>query len=110
MKKTLVEIPMPAAMPCKTPINSSGENLPQYWENARTKYACVVDADEKHETKARRSWTQNLIRITLPEKGILSQLCWKKKPPNGYVWSGGILTRKTAYNPGQIQRNHQECS
>ena len=26
-----LEIPMPAAMPCKTPTNDRGENLPQYW-------------------------------------------------------------------------------
>ena len=26
-----LEIPMPAAMLCKTPVNCRGENLPQYW-------------------------------------------------------------------------------
>ena len=33
-----LEVPMPAAMPCKTPVNCSGDT--------RTKYACIVDADE----------------------------------------------------------------
>ena len=27
-----LEVPMPAAMPCKIPIKSSGRNPPQYWE------------------------------------------------------------------------------
>ena len=27
-----LEIPIPAAMPCKTPINSGGRNLLRYWE------------------------------------------------------------------------------
>ena len=27
-----LEIPMPAAMPCKTPVNCRGRNLPQFWE------------------------------------------------------------------------------
>ena len=27
-----LEVPMPAAMPCKIPIKSSGKNPPQYWE------------------------------------------------------------------------------
>ena len=38
-----LEIPMPATMPCKTPINSSGET---YRGIGKTKYACVVEADE----------------------------------------------------------------
>ena len=49
-----LEVPMPAAMPCKIPIKSSGENHRNIGK-CKTKYACVVDADE---TKARRSSTQ----------------------------------------------------
>ena len=36
---------MPAAMPCKIPIESSGENHPNIGRR-KTKYACVVDSDE----------------------------------------------------------------
>ena len=40
-----MEVPMPAAMPCKIPINSSGETHRNIGKR-KTKYACVVDADE----------------------------------------------------------------
>ena len=40
-----LEIPMPAAMPCKTTTNSSGETYRNIGKR-KTKYACVVDADE----------------------------------------------------------------
>ena len=40
-----LEVPMPAAMPCKIPIKSSGETHRNIGKR-RTKYACVVDADE----------------------------------------------------------------
>ena len=30
-----LEVQMPAAMPCKIPMKSSGENPPQYWGNGR---------------------------------------------------------------------------
>ena len=36
---------MPAAMPCTTPINSSGEPCRGIGKS-KTKYACVVEADE----------------------------------------------------------------
>ena len=36
------EIPMPAAMPCKTPMNSSGE----FYRGIGRKYGCIVEADE----------------------------------------------------------------
>ena len=36
---------MPAAMPCKTPVNCSGETCRSIGEH-KTKYACIVDADE----------------------------------------------------------------
>ena len=52
-----LEVPMPAAMPCKIPIKSSGETHRSIGKR-KTEYACVVDADEKHKTKARRSSTQ----------------------------------------------------
>ena len=40
-----LEVAMPAAMPCKIPIKSSGETHRNFGKR-KTKYACVVDADE----------------------------------------------------------------
>ena len=40
-----LEIPMPAAMPCKIPIQNSLETHRNIGEN-KTKHACIVDADE----------------------------------------------------------------
>ena len=40
-----LEVPMPAAMPCKIPIKSSGARHHTIGKR-KTKYACVVDADE----------------------------------------------------------------
>ena len=39
------EIPMPAAMPCKTPMNSGGETCCGIGKS-KTKHACTVEADE----------------------------------------------------------------
>ena len=43
--RTKSQFPMPAAMPCKIPIKSSGETHRSIGKR-NTKYACVVDADE----------------------------------------------------------------
>ena len=40
-----LEVPMPAAMPCKIHMKSSGETHRNIGKR-KTKYACVVDADE----------------------------------------------------------------
>ena len=40
-----LEIPMPAAMPCKTPVKCRGESCRSIGNN-KTKYACIVDTDE----------------------------------------------------------------
>ena len=40
-----LEIPMPAAMSCKTPINGCGETCRNIGKH-QTKYACIVEADE----------------------------------------------------------------
>ena len=40
-----LEVPMPAAMPCKIPIKNSGEPHRNI-VTRKTKYACIVDADE----------------------------------------------------------------
>ena len=40
-----LEITMPAAMPCKAPVNCRGETCRNFGKH-KTKYACIVDADE----------------------------------------------------------------
>ena len=40
-----LEIPMPAAMPCKTPVNCRGETCRSVGKS-KTKYACIVDGAE----------------------------------------------------------------
>ena len=40
-----LEVPMPAAMPCKISIKSSGETHRNIGKR-KTKFACVVDVDE----------------------------------------------------------------
>ena len=40
-----MEIPTPAAMPCKTPVNCRWEIFRNIGKH-KTKYACIVDADE----------------------------------------------------------------
>ena len=40
-----LEIPMPAVMPCKTPVNCLGETC-RSMEKHKTKCAFIVDADE----------------------------------------------------------------
>ena len=40
-----MEVPMPAAMPCKIPLKNSGETHRNIGKR-KTKYACVVDVDE----------------------------------------------------------------
>ena len=45
-----LEVPMPAAMPCKIPIKSSGETH-RFLVKRKTEYACVVDVDESTRPK-----------------------------------------------------------
>ena len=40
-----LEVPMPAAMPCKIPMMNSGEAYRNIGKR-KTRYACIVDADE----------------------------------------------------------------
>ena len=61
------EVPMPAAMPCKIPTKSSGETHRSIGKR-KTKYACVVDADETRD----QGWKEldtNLIKIISLQKG-----------------------------------------
>ena len=43
-------IPMPTAMPCKTPANCREETC-RNLEKHKTKHACIVDADESMRTR-----------------------------------------------------------
>ena len=43
--RTKLEVPMPAAMPCRIPTKSSGKTHRNIGKR-KTKYACFVDADE----------------------------------------------------------------
>ena len=56
-----LEVPMPAAMPGKMPIKSSGKTHRNNWKR-KTKCVCVCCCRRKHETKARRSWTRTSSR------------------------------------------------
>ena len=66
-----LEVPMPAAMPCKIPIKNSGEKPSQYWET-QDKIRLFCWCWRKHETKARRSSTQTSSRSYHCKKGWIS--------------------------------------
>ena len=51
-----LEVPMPAAMPCKITIKGSGETHRNI-ANRKTKNRLCFRCQRMHETKARRSWT-----------------------------------------------------
>ena len=61
-----LEIPMPAAMPCKRPINSGGEIYCGI-AKSKTKHASIVEADES--TKIRLEGApEGIMRIILQRK------------------------------------------
>ena len=43
---------MPAAMPCKTPMNSGGETHCGFGRS-KTKHACIVEADESTRIRSK---------------------------------------------------------
>ena len=49
-----LEVPMPAAMPCKIPMKSSGETHRNIGKR-KTKCACVIDADESTRSRVYHS-------------------------------------------------------
>ena len=79
--RRMLEIPMPAAMPCKTSLcRSSRETCSTIGEH-KTKYACIVEADESHENQNGSFWryhedhiagkgTNSLSRYNLVHKFI----------------------------------------
>ena len=62
-----LEVPMPAATPCKIQIKSFGKTHRSIGKRM-TKYACVVDANDK----ARRSSTHKHCQDHITEKGMNS--------------------------------------
>ena len=76
-----LEVPMPAAMPCKIPIKSSGETHRSIGKR-KTKYACAVDADEStrprlegaghkpHQDHITAKGTKSMTRYSLAHKFI----------------------------------------
>ena len=63
-----LEVPMPAAMPCKKPIKSSGETHRSIWKT-QDKICLCCWCRRKHETKDRRSSTQTSPRSYHWKKG-----------------------------------------
>ena len=57
-----LEIPMPAVMLCKTPMNGRGETCRSIGKR-KTKYACVVEADESMET-VKIFWGRQRLRTS----------------------------------------------
>ena len=49
-----LKVPMPAAMPCKIPIKSSVKTYRNIGKR-KTKYACVVDADDSTRPRPKRA-------------------------------------------------------
>ena len=66
-----LEIPMPAAMPCKTPVNCRGETCSSIGKR-ETKFACFVDSDEsvRHEDHIAAKGINSLSHCNLVHKFI----------------------------------------
>ena len=62
-----LEIPMPAAMPCRTPIIKSNRKTCSNIGKHRTKYACVVEADESMRLRW-KEFSTGITKITLQQK------------------------------------------
>ena len=61
---------MPAAMPCKTPVNCRGETCSSIGKR-KTKYACIVDADESMRMRL-ECVPQKYHEDHIPAKGVNS--------------------------------------
>ena len=62
-----LEVPIPAAMPCKTPVNSPRETCRSIGKR-KTKCACIVDADESMRIRMEIA-VHNITKITSLQKG-----------------------------------------
>ena len=65
-----LEVPMPAAMPCKIQLKSSGETHRNIGKR-KTKYACIVDADESTRPRLEGAG-HKLHQDHIIEKGVNS--------------------------------------
>ena len=65
-----LEVPMPAAMPCKIPMKSSGEAHRSIGKR-KTNYACIVDADESTKPRLEGAVHQH-HQDHITEKGMNS--------------------------------------
>ena len=110
------EVPMPAAMPCKIPTKSSGEARRNIGKR-KTKYACVVDADESTRPKARRSSTQTSPRSCRWKRDEFSeslQSCSQihsdasSNEHSGCKGSSGKIMGKTGENSGMAADESQK--
>ena len=104
---------MPAAMPCKTPVNCRGETL----GNARPKYACIVGADESmrirlegipqryHEDHIAAKGMNSLSNYTLVQKfSSMPQALIN----NGCKGSSGKIMGKLEKNTGMAADESQK--
>ena len=60
------EIPIPAAMPCKIPINSGGETFCGIGKS-KTKKACIFEADESMKMRMEGSQNKTMKRYEFIE-------------------------------------------
>ena len=61
-----LEIPMPAAMPCKTPLCRSSRETCRA-TGGHTKYACIIEVDESVRIRMKEIFT-GIMMIILQEK------------------------------------------
>ena len=67
-----LDIPMPAAMTCKIPKKSTGETHRNIGKR-KTKYACIVDADESMRPRLEGAG-HTLHQDNITEKGMNSRI------------------------------------
>ena len=104
-----LEVPMTAAMPCKILIKSSGETHRNIWKR-KTKYACVVDADDStrprpqgaghkpHQDHITAQGMHSMTHYSLVYKFIPMPQAVKKKQMQRQQWTKN--REKMGENPG----------
>ena len=110
-----LEAPMPAAMPCKVPMKSSGETHRNIGKR-KTKHACVVDANEStrprlkgvghtfHQDPITAKVMNSLTHYSLVHKFIPMPQALKNFRCKG---SSGEMMAKTGENPGMAADESQ---
>ena len=111
-----LEVPMPAAMPCKIPIKSSGETHRNVGER-KTKYSCIVDADEStrprlkgaghqpHQDRITAKGTNSTTHYSLVHKFIRVPQALKNSSCKG---SSGERMGQTGENSGMAADEGQK--